>query len=651
MAHLVGASVRIPGDAWQPKQDKDTAGAVLHFARPTRGYPEGRIRILCDDGTDVWWDVAKLPAEWITSLPPDTIPQSPTSVVHATPSRASRRTNAVTPSTAGRTRSRRQSTRAPAVDGYDSSTAGAGLLSDGDGAAERIAQPLSPAIKPTPVGTSPAGTVGLELAPAGGMESVGILLSDGEQQAAVAPPTTGLARRSARLRKSLRFAPGTISPGGAAVAVAVPAASAPVGSFPPPPYAATSTASAPLFFEIDAETEIDTAVHSTPLRGVTAETDIDADVAFASATEPPSTAFTAFPPSSAPSSSSSSAVPTLPWEQRLRNTVLMVLVTLPALYFFHYLRSSCSAEQQLRPLGPFTDALLRSGDVSGVLRSSDFWCAVGFQQPLVAVNLVFFLNVGVLFWLISLVQGSTWLIDPFWTIAPMMIALFYQHHPAASTDPLRSRLSMGLMWLWAARLTHSYFRREEWQVGAREDWRYAHMARRLGRLRWAFASFFAVGVAQQLMLVGLTLPILAIHTSSAPWSPLVDSAIFLSAATGIMVALTADNQLRKFVVDNEKRVAKGRSPLLLLDTGLWRYSRHPNFFGEQLWWWSLAAWAVLCGQPWMVVGAAFNSICFIPITLMTEQRMLQRPERADLYRHYQKTTSVWVPWFPRAARL
>lgn len=81
--------------------------------------------------------------------------------------------------------------------------------------------------------------------------------------------------------------------------------------------------------------------------------------------------------------------------------------------------------------------------------------------------------------------------------------------------------------------------------------------------------------------------------------------------------------------------------------GLWRYSRHPNFFGEQLWWWSLGMWSVVCGQPWMLVGTVFNTLCFVPITQMTEQRMLESPERADLYRQYQRTTSVWVPWFKR----
>jgi steroid 5-alpha reductase family enzyme len=79
--------------------------------------------------------------------------------------------------------------------------------------------------------------------------------------------------------------------------------------------------------------------------------------------------------------------------------------------------------------------------------------------------------------------------------------------------------------------------------------------------------------------------------------------------------------------------------------GLWRYSRHPNYFGEQLWWWSLGVFAVNVGQPWALLGALFNSLCMVGVTRLTEARMLARPERAALYREYQNRTSVWIPWF------
>jgi hypothetical protein len=81
-------------------------------------------------------------------------------------------------------------------------------------------------------------------------------------------------------------------------------------------------------------------------------------------------------------------------------------------------------------------------------------------------------------------------------------------------------------------------------VGAREDWRYARMASRLGRPLWAIVSFFAVGITQQLMLVGITLPLLAIHNSAAPWNPVVDAAIFLAAATGACTRMAVQALVR-----------------------------------------------------------------------------------------------------------
>ncbi len=80
---------------------------------------------------------------------------------------------------------------------------------------------------------------------------------------------------------------------------------------------------------------------------------------------------------------------------------------------------------------------------------------------------------------------------------------------------------------------------------------------------------------------------------------------------------------------------------------MWRYSRHPNYFGEQLWWWSLGLFAANVGQPWALAGTAFNSACMVGVTRLTEARMLARPERAALYRGYQGRTSVWVPWVVR----
>lgn len=149
---------------------------------------------------------------------------------------------------------------------------------------------------------------------------------------------------------------------------------------------------------------------------------------------------------------------------------------------------------------------------------------------------------------------------------------------------------------------------------------------------------------------------------------------------GILIAAVADNQLHNFMTANERREKGGKKPELLLQTGessallfptqyyrcladlltsprsspdkpkqlrtgLWRYSRHPNYFGEQLWWWSLGLFAVIVSQPWALGGALFNTLCMVGVTQLTEARIVQRQERAALYRDYQRRTSVWVPWF------
>ena len=99
------------------------------------------------------------------------------------------------------------------------------------------------------------------------------------------------------------------------------------------------------------------------------------------------------------------------------------------------------------------------------------------------------------------------------------------------------------------------------------------------------------------------------------------------------------------------RVAAGQPKRTLLDTGLWRYSRHPNYFGEQLWWWSFSGFSVLLGQWYMMGGTLFNSMVLATVTTMTERRMLDgwEPARAQQYRAYMRRTSPCVPWFVRAS--
>ena len=198
-------------------------------------------------------------------------------------------------------------------------------------------------------------------------------------------------------------------------------------------------------------------------------------------------------------------------------------------------------------------------------------CSVAMGQPIAFANLLFFVNVSFGFWVVGLLQRSFWLIDPYWTLIPPLLGHFYQLHPNAHYNTTRSAIGLSLLWLWCIRLTHSYFRREEWKFGQREDWRYTKMAGDMPRAWW-LVSFFAVGIAQQPMLIGIMLPAYTIHFVSSPlgW---VDALAIGFAISGLLTAWVSDNQLRRYMLHNEHLTTQGKPKMKLLNSGMWRFSR------------------------------------------------------------------------------
>jgi len=281
------------------------------------------------------------------------------------------------------------------------------------------------------------------------------------------------------------------------------------------------------------------------------------------------------------------------------------------------------------------------------LADLDTVAAALLHHPVVAANLFYFVFVNLVFYGIALVQRSSWLIDPYWTLLPLFLAGFYLAHPLSEPNVARAALACGALGIWSARLTFNYFRREGWRFGLREDWRYAKMRRERPGFWWE--QFFVVYVAQHGMLVGLTLPFFALAFRAPALGPL-DVLFVALALAGLGIARAADTQLDRFMRENAKREHRGESKKSVLETGIWSRSRHPNYFGEQLFWWSIAGFGVVCGEPWVVVGTLFNSCVLAAVTVMTERRMLEVPERRDAYAAYRARTPVWLPRIRTRAR-
>ncbi|XP_050204110.1 uncharacterized protein C594.04c [Mercurialis annua] len=317
--------------------------------------------------------------------------------------------------------------------------------------------------------------------------------------------------------------------------------------------------------------------------------------------------------------------------RNLKNAVISFLVPVPSILFYlsllnhyHTTTITTNSNTEISPLWT--------------------WC---FHHPLILANILFFFNVNVLFWLISHVLSSHWMIDLYWTVIPVLLVYYYQTYPFAEYDLSRSRIVIALTWVWSLRLTHNYFRRENWQWGAREDWRFNDMRAQYGK-HWWWISFFSVYFSQQVFLIGICMPFYIVHLVDKPLN-IWDFVAVAVCLSGVVIAYFADTQLHDFVTTNNELKELGKPVVPNLDSGLWYYSRHPNYFGEQLWWWGLALFAWNLGHGWAVIGALINSLCLAYVTVLVERRMLKQEYRAEAYRQYQKTTSVCIPWFKSSA--
>ncbi len=178
-------------------------------------------------------------------------------------------------------------------------------------------------------------------------------------------------------------------------------------------------------------------------------------------------------------------------------------------------------------------------------------------------------------------------------------------------------------------------------IGAEEDGRYQELRAQWGprfsrNLFWFFQ-------AQGVLVVLLSVPFLLAASDGAPWPGVLDVAAAAIWLTGIVGEAIADEQLKRF---KRRGDSKGKT----CREGLWRYSRHPNYFFEWLMW---VAFGVLAlGAPWGWVGLLAPALMLVLILKVTgipptEARAIK--SRGDDYRRYQDETSAFVPWFPKRA--
>ncbi|WP_136036892.1 DUF1295 domain-containing protein [Microbacterium sp. K35] len=254
-------------------------------------------------------------------------------------------------------------------------------------------------------------------------------------------------------------------------------------------------------------------------------------------------------------------------------------------------------------------------------------------------------------WILSLITRDTSWVDRAWSIVPVVyVWIFVAGAFTADAGSARIVLMGILVTAWGARLTFNFARKGGYT--GMEDYRWAILRKRMRP--WQFQVFnllFIIGY-QMTLLVLITLPawLAAQHpTALTGWD-----ALFTIAFLGFLIGETvADQQQWNF--HQRKKQAGGDLAPGFATTGLFRYSRHPNFFFEQAQWWAFyalgATAAATAGAGVLggvlnptIVGAALLTVLFLGSTIFTESITASKyPAYAD----YRQTTSMLVPWPPR----
>ena len=238
-------------------------------------------------------------------------------------------------------------------------------------------------------------------------------------------------------------------------------------------------------------------------------------------------------------------------------------------------------------------------------------------------------------WLLQLRTRNAGLVDPIWAFTLGAIAVIYA---AAGSAPASARMALGLMGAsWGLRLgLHLWLR----NAGKPEDFRYAQYREQWGaRADHNMFWFFQFqNVFTLLLSASAFMPVAFRATAPAPAAFVLAALLFAAAVVGEGIA---DRQMERFRADpaNKGRVCRD---------GLWRYSRHPNYFFECVHW--LAYVPLAAGTPWwwvalaapLVMAALLTKLSGVP--LLEDELIKRKPDYAE----YMRTTNALIPWPPRA---
>lgn len=239
-------------------------------------------------------------------------------------------------------------------------------------------------------------------------------------------------------------------------------------------------------------------------------------------------------------------------------------------------------------------------------------------------------------WIVSLVLKNSSIVDIFWG-AGFVLSNWVYFALTPDGFPARKWLIGILVTVWGLRLS-LYILWRNW--GKLEDFRYRKWRDEEGA-RWWWFSFFKVFLLQGFLMWIISAPLLAAQISPTPAKlTFLDLLAVPVWFIGFFFEAVGDWQMARFKANPAN---KGK----VLNTGVWRYTRHPNYFGDAAQWWGyyLVA-AAASGGFWTIFSPLIMTTLLLRVSgVALLERMLK--ETKPQYKAYIETTSAFVPWFPR----
>ena len=255
--------------------------------------------------------------------------------------------------------------------------------------------------------------------------------------------------------------------------------------------------------------------------------------------------------------------------------------------------------------------------------------------PLFFNALVIIISLMTVLWVTSILFKNVSIVDLFWGIGFVVVNTYYFFMSGDIYS--RKILLLALVTIWGLRLSIYLAWRN---IGKGEDFRYQEFRRNYGPRRYWWISYFQVFLLQGMLIMLVSLPLLGVNTNtqlnSLNWLDFLGIFVWI---IGFFFETIGDFQMARFKLNTDN---KGK----VLNTGLWRYTRHPNYFGDSAVWWSYGFFCIAAGSYWPVVGSVLMTLLIIKVSgvyLLEKSLKDKKPE----YIQYVKRTSAFFPWFPK----